>query len=356
VNPPVSSYPVDQNPRQVKGAGQGIAVAVVNDGASTVYVDDSGAVSPSGSLPVDPGDIVQWEAGSDLWVCTGPGESGHVLITNTTGNVFRAGAIAAQLLDQGLPAAIASAISLEGVPAIDRPVTLYDATETLPHNTQVFGPLLDVSKYLSLVLSWSEVGGSTAAVRRVRLIWYADVAGTLQVGSEAITVDTAGGAFSGTVPVREAEAVRIIYTSAATVTDSSATIQVAGSYRPVQQERIRVISGRASTVTELDSGFYDGLAIAAGNINGGATLDWYPTVWAGDVVGQVRFNPTTASELRVLDLLTGQFIWSKTLAVGVTGGQDIAFHTPPRPCQVRLINSSAGVISYAIDLASLGAR
>lgn len=353
----MSSYPVDQNPRQVKGAGQGIAVSVVNDGASTVYVDDSGAVSPSGSLPVDPGDIVQWEAGSDLWVCTGAGESGHVLIANTTGNVFRAGAIAAQLLDQGLPAAIASAISLEGVPSIDRGTILYqDLHRALTSGAGYASTMQDASRYQSIFVGFGE-SGSAAGIptREITIAWFADPVGTFIIGQDSFYPTVLGGSALGAIPVR-APYFNVNYGSAVTVGASDVSITVGGSYRQINRPWLWIDNGITSTLTVTTFGDGTGNTAAGGSIPAGTTQSWYPFHYSGRGRITIRVGAcATRSELRVIDLGGGGIIDTIDLPVAAAAGfysTDIIL--PPKQLELRLINNNAGALSYVIDVQQEG--
>lgn len=113
----------------------------------TVYLSDNGGQAVGTGTPLGPGNTCRWSARRNLYISSGGAEA-SVGITDNAADVFPAGAVAQQLIAQGLPGAIAAAINLEGVTVDNELVTLfYQLMQAGTHVDNV-----DMGNYVSLVV------------------------------------------------------------------------------------------------------------------------------------------------------------------------------------------------------------
>lgn len=126
---------------------------VVNEGPGVVWLDTDPAPGTA-PMPLSPGDSVPWDANRGLSLTADQLRATSVLVTDNSGQPSPATAIARAILEQGLAIDIASAISLAGVPAIDRPaVLLAPTTATVPRGVTWLSGSLDVSSYATCIVT-----------------------------------------------------------------------------------------------------------------------------------------------------------------------------------------------------------
>jgi hypothetical protein len=173
--------------------GFGDDVTVLNTGSATAYLTDQAPDSTTDGQPLSAGSSLTWTKGQPLWVI-GP-SSTTLVVSENTGPIFDAGAIAAQILAQGLAGQIATAINVIGVPAIESATVLEQFSVVTPagFSPGLAGPAIDCSRYQSLRIYCSEtygIGGAYPPPRPYSITWYADAGGTIPVGEDAFNVPT----------------------------------------------------------------------------------------------------------------------------------------------------------------------
>ena len=152
------------------------AAVVVNVGSAVVELDDTPPPGTAG-LELPPGESIAWDANRGLSITAGP-SGGEVIVTDNGSPTSGARAIARSMLEEGLAADIASAISLAGVPAIDRPAVLMPATTaTIPRGTTWLSGSMDVSSYATCIVTVAarrNVASPTPAQVTAELRWLAE--------------------------------------------------------------------------------------------------------------------------------------------------------------------------------------
>ena len=121
------------------------ALTLKNVGAETVYLDSQANVN-TGGFPLGVNSSMVWDANRPLYAYAG---NGQLLVSENSGNLFDAQAVAAEIIAGGLAGDIAAQIALNGAPPIDQPVLLY-SNNSLGVGT--WSPVLneDVRKYQSI--------------------------------------------------------------------------------------------------------------------------------------------------------------------------------------------------------------
>jgi hypothetical protein len=221
--------------------GFGDDVTVLNTGSATAYLTDQAPDSTTDGQPLSAGSSLTWTKGQPLWVI-GP-SSTTLVVSENTGPIFDAGAIAAQILAQGLAGQIATAINVIGVPAIESATVLEDFSAVTPagFSPGLAGPAIDCSRYQSLRIYCSEtygIGGTYPPPRAYSITWYADSGGTIPVGEDAFNVPTGTNgivpAASAVVSVPCRGPFFTIDSLSISVGPSTSGCVVLGSYRPAQ--------------------------------------------------------------------------------------------------------------------------
>lgn len=167
--------------------------SITNTGAATAYLDTEQQATPTTGVPLSAGSTVIWQAGRPLWV-TAPAAT-SLTITENSGAIFDAGAVASQILSQGLAGDIAQQINGLGVPSVDAPITLLDIAGGLDGGTvQCPQPGLgsiDCSTFASLQWTWQEqdqaTNGTPWGTCLIGFHWYAPD-GVTCVGRDHIRV------------------------------------------------------------------------------------------------------------------------------------------------------------------------
>lgn len=213
---------------------------VVNVGDVVVLLDDT---PPPGSEPLElaPGESIPWDAGRGLSLAVGDLEPtpGRVLVTDNTGQSSGARAIAQAILEQGLAVDIAQAISVAGVPAIDRPVVLLPATSgTIPRGTSWLSGALNVAAYATCVvqLAASGTGTTTPEQLTAELRWLTEDGATV-IATDRVTLWLAPAGAGAQTWCLQAPAwgarlqIAVSVPSGLTTTSVSLIAQVVGSFR-----------------------------------------------------------------------------------------------------------------------------
>lgn len=356
---PATSYTVTNQGRQISGKPlQTGDSSLINTGSDTIYVSDSQVLTAETGQPIAPGSTLIWENTQEqLWAWCAT--TSTLMVSTNAGSGVDAGGIAQQLIAQGLANDIASAISLQGVPPIDRPTTLLQDTRAVASGTQVIFPIIDASSYASLMFGYGETGvsGAGTQVRFIQFAWYADAAGTLAIGADAVLPSVDGGQALGQIAVR-GPYVQIIYNAVATAVSSTCTITVDGSFRSLAAKRVRCASSLANTVTVSRLGAADGLSIASGSVGAGVALDWYPWCWAGPITINVNIGAITVTPgaVDLLDMSSGKVVCRITLPVSASSQNYIAdCWVPAGQYQVKITNNGGAAANYTITLQQQGA-
>ena len=173
------------------------AVVVVNTGDVVVLVDDT---PPPGSAPLElaPGESIPWDANRALSLAVPDwSDPGEVLVTENQGESSGARAIARAIIAQGLAVDVAQAISLAGVPAIDRPVVLLPTqSATITRGTLWLSGAVDVGAYATAVVQLSVRGVGTTTPEQVtaELRWLTeDGVTTIATDRVVLWLDPGGG-------------------------------------------------------------------------------------------------------------------------------------------------------------------
>lgn len=323
-------------------------VSVINTGAVTVYLDDEPQTDVSRGRPLGPGSTVVWEANSPLWLIA-ESAAGEVRISDSAGAMFDAGAIAAQILGQGLAGEIASAISLSGVPVIDAPVELHSSSQSPATGvTGVSTPIIDVARYQSVMLTTLEINSGTppVGIRPMTVQWFADAAGTQVLALETFAAPIAAGLVEAHLPVRGAY-MRInpagATTGAGTVT---LTLDVFGSYRAVARSRMRIVpaglAGSSGAVASGDLGAY-GAFVLSTNLAAAAAVVDYPISYAGPATFHATTTATTTGnfvQFIVSTVGSGRRIGSLFIPAGPPTAANMSIVLPREPVSVTVINST----------------
>lgn len=324
-------------------------VSVINTGSVTVYLDDEPQTDVSRGRPLGPGSTVVWEANTPLWLIA-ESAAGEVRISDSSGAMFDAGAIASQILGQGLAGEIASAISLSGVPVIDAPAELHTGTQTPATGVSgVSSPIIDVARYQSVMLTTLEMNSGTppVGVRLFTVQWFADAAGAQVLALETFAAPISAGLVEAHLPVRGA--FMRINPAGATTGAGVATLSVTvyGSYRAVVRPRMRIVpsglSGSSGAVAAGDQGAYGGFVMSA-NVAVGATVVDYPVSYAGLATFHATTMSTTTNSF-VQFILTavgsGRRLASLFIPAGPPSAQNTSVVLPREPVAVTVINSTA---------------
>jgi len=186
-------------------------VLLTNRGPGRLILgDDVAQVDQLSGYELGPSSAIQWDAGRRLFARCPVGESAQLVILENAGSIFDAGAIASNLITQGLPEAIAGSIYTTGAPTVDKPRALTHATGPCDGTTQYYGAY-DTSSLRSIQWCWRrtdsvQIAGPTSA--DFLIFYWLDEAGSVVLGSDVINVlgdNTITGQWAssfGRIPVR----------------------------------------------------------------------------------------------------------------------------------------------------------
>lgn len=352
------------------------ACIIVNTGPVVVYASDTDPVGdPSQGLPLKPGSSVPWDADLPLYmVCP---TKGMVTIVGTSGVPFDAGAIATEIIDQGLAQSIANAveasglsgdiatdiltsglgsniagnivasglasaiaqnIAISGAPPIDRYTQLHRVTGT---GTGYSTGQIDTSSYASINIHVSNGFPSRLSSGKFNVSWYSSGA---QPGFPTVALIAQDEFYIGTgvytdvtLPVRGAVAVISVSGNS-----GSCGFDLYGSYKASKPFYLGQGAGTFSG-SLAGSGFH-GMQTWYGPLGAGETWTWQPDTTAGVGRLNIRFNQTgnisyiwrAAGSIFPLSAYLAQA--SRMIASGDT--LNFTFTLPPVPVELELTNNA----------------
>lgn len=346
-------------------AGFGDDVSVFNIGSATAYLDSDQPDTTTSGQPLSAGSSCVWQKGKPLWVIAP--SSTTLTVSENAGNVFDAGAIAGQILSQGLATQIASAINVAGVPVIDVPAVLQPfGLFTLPtNNAFTILPVTDVSKYQSLDFSMQITSpGGTNALRQFTVRWYADASGLRIINDETFWLPDVT-AYNGSVNANlsaKGPFVAILANNTGTVFSATAQLTVfsiVASLRPVVKDMWRFAANGPNTVDEYNDGNLYTANVAP--LGASTAVTAYPKTLAGLAYHSFfTFGATTGvmtANLRVADnnkvtVIESLYLPNPT-AVNASIQRQIIL--PRCPIEVRLQNldTAAHNVNYGLSFAGL---
>jgi hypothetical protein len=313
---------------------------IYNIGTTTVYLNtDNQPTGSADGAPLSPGSVVPWQGGKSLYATCAT--TGQIFVSDNPQVPFDAGAIAAQILDQGLAQDIADAIKITGTPPIDTNVLINSTTNPNNGNTAVGSAIIDVSQYQSINLVCTAFSDPAINVR-MDVVWR-DSTGVATF-TESVFVGTGGRTLSA-MAVRGPKASFSVIIAGAV--GAPATIKVFGSYKSVQSTYC-VLSGYG----EMGNGQLDGLYETG-------FQTWYGTIpvsttWVAQldhVVGPAKIimryvSTNTAGVTRLVrtpNTIYGLTTYLAESAMPTTAGlmqyDDIVL--PPVPLEISMANTSA---------------
>ena len=217
------------------------------DTTATIYLGTDRGISAYSGFPLPPQSTKRWPAGDPLFAITDPGGTAILNVSDSSGEFVNPAAVASQLLTQGLDTAIANAINVVGVPAIERLTELLNTGAlvftdgVVPADTAV----MDCRAFPSLIVNLGQVvAGYTGYVDRlVTVRWLASTNPLApSLSSQTFFLSAAAGGGEITLPTR-GPYVQITYGSIAVGTDANFSTQVWGSYRTIPRTRGYFSSG-----------------------------------------------------------------------------------------------------------------
>jgi len=310
-------------------------VMIANTGATTIYVNNEDPISdPSAGQPLTPGSSLGWDADRSLYM-TCP-TSGTVTITENSGTLMDAGAIASQIISQGLADDIASAIYISGIPPVDR-YTLVQDTGVVTGT--YFSPMIDVTGYQSMNVVYQN-GATIANPGNISITWYAAPTFLLAdvIGFDDFFVGT-GILTNLSVPIR-GPFYQVNFFGGA----GGGQMKSYGSYKAVQDEYF-IGLGSASANGTVAGGGSQGMQHWNGSIPIATNWTWQPDVVACSQQLVMRY--TTTSQVTLLMRIPTNIYPVVTYAaetnLPTVNGQTQTYNLvlPPCPVELSLTNTHA---------------
>lgn len=318
------------------------AVTLVNQGTATIYLDPTSTAGVLGQ-PLSAGSTLQWDANLALYAVTDIGKTSTLTVSANTGTGFDAGATAAQLISQGLPQAIASAIYVTGVPPVDKPNKILEGTWTQANNgsdpVRVLGPG-DCSAFPAVFVYFADTpnsytGGNT---RRFTAQWL-DPTGIYPIDTRSYDLPLANGRVFGILRTR-GSLLNLSFPSLASGGLSTLYALVVGSYRTPQKDTIWLqnqISAATLGLTQLAGRTAPAGATWWNYLGGGAEpiggyVDFPGNYLAGDYFIYGAANQ--ACFLQLIDAVTNLELYKLNIAANVAANGN--FHIPPGALKLNL--------------------
>ncbi|HEY6018769.1 MAG TPA: hypothetical protein VIY48_02435 [Candidatus Paceibacterota bacterium] len=271
------------------------------------------------------GSTMTWDAKRALYMYAPSGKTIVASVIDNGGSIFPAGAIASQILQQGLATQIANAITLNGVPSID-PFTALLAISNpfIGGSGDYLSAWISCANYQSLVVNIKDVHAvarATPLPRQWAIYWYDKnpATGGILIGYDAFqSVDnnnTAGGRNEVTfhTPTRGAYFLIQGVDNGLTTT---AQIRVSGSYKArekpfyIMPNQFAGTAG-AGNVPPFPSGvdrFY--YSEVAPKVAAAAVTDWPHVVGGWAVVTVTASAVTAAGSVAIADVNGGSAVGS----------------------------------------------
>lgn len=151
---------------------------MVNESATdTIYLTDTNGTAPGIGTPLGPGNVGTWAARRNLYASVAPGGAAATLaLSDAMDSMFPAGAVASQLITQGLANDIAVANNQLGIP----PTNTFDVLSTFTQSPWNGAPVFvqcNVNKYNTVEVNMTmttTVNIGTPTLQRARFLWYTD--------------------------------------------------------------------------------------------------------------------------------------------------------------------------------------
>lgn len=347
---------------EVGGRGQALikpgqyrnSFTIYNIGSTTVYLNtDTQPTGPTDGAPLSPGSVVPWDSGASLYaVCP---TAGSIFVSDNSGVPFDAGAIAEQILDQGLAQDIANAISITGTPPIDNLSVINDSGLFGGGSGYVSAPV-SAAGWQSIAMTFSNGFPTRINPGRVSVQWYATQAlnATDILGYDEFFVGT-GTLTSFTTPVR-GPWFQINVDGGGGV-GGGGQLKTYGSYKAIASTLYRG-QGNGSTFGTLDGSTDMGLQTWSGTLlNNSVPQLWQPGVVAGENMLTLRYvSATTISLLvrtpsTVFALTTYYALSGAAVALGQT--DQVRLFLPPVPLEISVTNTGAANTNIRFTLTPL---
>lgn len=311
------------------------ALTIFNTGTTTVFLDDEDPVGdPSKGLPLSPGSSIPWDADKALYAtCL---TSGFLTTTGNSGIPFDAGAVAAQILTQGLAQDIADAIYISGAPPVDKFTQMYSSGTI--SGASVTSPQIDTSAYASLFINISNGFPTRLVPGHFSIAWYSSGADPAFPTVKLIATDEfyigTGVITEVRVPVRGALAVINMVGGT-----GSCSYDVYGSYKAV--DRLTYLGeGFQSLNGTVDGNGHMGVQTWSGTIPIGTTWLWNPDTSAGPARLTLRYTSvsTTTIILRAVGTNLPLTTYVGASGLGTVSGQTDVYELllPPQPLELSL--------------------
>jgi hypothetical protein len=325
------------------------AFTIYNTGSSTVYLNtDNQPLDPTDGAPLSAGSVVPWD--TDLSLYAACPTQGEIFVSDNSQVPFDAGAIAAQILDQGLAGEIAAAIAISGAPPIDKYTQLLDSGNT---GTSFTAPNLDTTSYQSLFIHVSNGFPTKLAPGKFNVSWYSTGA---QPGFPTVALIAQDEFFIGTGPITDVTlpvrgAICVITVAG---TSGSCSFQVYGSYKA--QSRAHYLgTGTGSSFGTIDGDGFNGVQTWAGALPFGTTQVWQPDITAGRNRLVVRFTTvgTVTLLLRTPATIFGLTAYITESGTAITATSELAYDVllPPAPAELSIANTAvSGSLTFRATL------
>lgn len=133
-------------------SGNQAALMLKNVGTVTLYLGSTAAVNATG-YPLGVGSSIIWDAGRPLYAYA---VNGLLLVSENTGALFDAQAVASEIIAAGLAQDIADKIAIGGAPPINKYTLLATYSDTLPVYPTAFSQYFSDLNYNTLTIAISE--------------------------------------------------------------------------------------------------------------------------------------------------------------------------------------------------------
>jgi len=328
---------------------------IYNTGTVIVYLDEDQAVQPYSGVPLRPGSTIQWDADRCAYAVTDPGNIGALTVLDNQGYLFDAGAIATQILGQGLAADIATHIAISGAPPIDINALLLSQNVAILAADIRFptaSPFdLDMTRYQSVLITVEETptASHTEPVAREIQVWWTDAAGVLLDSGSFWVSDnnlSPAGFFASYQTAVKGARMYLVAKANALNTGPVLAVNVTGSYKPVAKSRTVIRSQRwlSSAALGARGSALDNFVSASVPVTPLLVTYGYPPSKSGPATFSVRFTDVlTAGVLRVevRDLAVDATLATAAAVIGSQVDTVSTFiHIPNRPLKLAIISSS----------------
>ena len=314
-------------------------VSVVNAGDATAYLDTEHQDDATTGRPLSAGSTVVWQAGVPLWV-TAPTPV-PLLITDSAGAMFDAGAVAGQILAQGLAGQIAAAINVVGVPLVNRAERVMSETFSLATNTSWSSALLDVSEHRSISLRLSQLNGAHPTVLRgVTLQWLSDPVDQLLIAEDLALAGVDGHDTWWNGPTR-APYLQVLLDGAPTGGGpTSVDLAIIAQHADAAGDRWRFHAIASDPAYGGRRDFFDG---TAAGVAAGGSVTFTPDSVSGTATLQAFSYTTTTGGTAwyvYIETLDGKRLGAVVIPTGAPAKDDLRLQLPKAPIRIVVNNGT----------------